>query len=155
MSRKKPKKDRPQKAKKPHQISGEIMRTPHRLLKAYLAGILFPATLLSFLVPIALYYKLPLIFFYYVPLAPIAWGLWNLLYIEFIDVCPLRHHLGLVGALLGFILCVYIVLIVGLPQYVGIEGNYAYSLFIVVPSLYYLAWRFIVHPINRRLGIHD
>lgn len=138
-----------------HHTEHRTIRTPHKFLKAYLAGLAFPATILSVLVPLGLYFDLPLRFLYYIPLAPPLWGFWNLLSIEFVDASPLRHHLGLSGAILGFLLALFAVFIAKIPQYVLGDGSPMYAPILIIPALYYLAWRFIVHSINKRLGLHD
>lgn len=129
--------------------------TPLRMFKAYLSGLWFPATIVSILIPMMLLLGMPTEVLYYFPLSPILWGLVNLFYIEFVHYEPAKHHLGLVGVVLGFILAIYNVFYLEIPIVLGILDKTMYAPLVVIPLGYYVLWRFIVHPSNVFLGLHD
>jgi len=134
---------------------GQYKKPRYKLFKAFVAGFTPPALVLSILLPIVLYFNVQVQYLYIVPLAPMVWGLWNFFYIENINWYPAKHHLGVVGAFLGFILAVFSVFIIKAPQALGFTGDYIYLSLIATPIFYYATWHATVHKLNRLFGIHD
>lgn len=138
-----------------HLLSSAGIEVSKKHLKAFLAGMFFPAVMIALLMPVGLTLNLPIYFLYFFPLSPIVWGFWNLLYTDFINYFPARHHLGLAGAILGLIFAVINVFFLGIPQSLNITGNQVYAPLFVIPLVYYIVWRIFVHPVNQALGVHD
>ena len=132
-----------------------------KYLKAFIAGMAFPATLLPF-VYWCLYTgnygairDFPLQFF---PMfLPIAWGMWNVFDVFIGDKCPVKNinlRMWTMGIILGLMVAYFGLFIVELPlKLFGMSGASAYSLLIFVPIFYGLLWRYIVKHLNALLNI--
>ena len=130
-------------------------------LKAFIAGLAFPATVLPIVYTI-LYLanhdavvSLPLQF---IPLfLPLVFGLWNMLCFMFGDRCPIKNksaHLWFTGASLGLLVALVGVFIIGLPELLfGWTGTMQYLPLIFVPIVYGLIWRYIVGYLNDLFGL--
>jgi len=77
-------------------------------------------------------------------LLPIAWGIWNVLWVR--RVAPLAPPAW--GALLGALVALGGNLLMVLR---GAWGGSLLLLFLWIPTLYALAWTFLVVPLNRAL----
>ena len=134
-----------------------------KLLKAFIAGLAFPATLLP-IVYLILYLSghsevrsQPLQF---MPLfIPIVFGLWNIIYFAIGEKCPVKNksmRLWIWGALLGLLVALIGVFIIGLPKLLfGFTGSMQYLPLIVVPIIYGLIWRYIVSVLNSLLSLEE
>jgi len=133
----------------------------HPYLRAYLAGIAVPTV---FLLVVMTAYTL-IRYVYDVPIAvekvivfpmaavPNAWGLWNVLYLAFVQ----RRHfsLGVFGGVLPLLLApggyaVTRLLNFSVPAEVFHVAPFALPIGIIV---YYLAWKYFVGFLNAELGI--
>lgn len=132
-------------------------------LKAFVAGLAFPATLLPFIYSI-LYFSghsavkdLPLQFIPH--FVPIIFGLWNIFYFTIREKCSIKNRnvrLWVWGALLGFIGALIGVFLIGLPELLfGLTGVLQYLPLIGAPIFYGLIWRYIVSSLNDLLGLED
>lgn len=133
----------------------------HPFLRAYLAGIAIPTAVL--IVVVAGYTIIRYVYDFPVPIervivfpmaaVPNAWGLWNVLYVAFLEK---RHvSLGLFGAVLPLLLApggylVTRVLNFTVPQGVFHVAPFALPIALV---LYYLLWKYSVGFLNAELGI--
>ncbi|MBI4024682.1 MAG: hypothetical protein HY360_06845 [Verrucomicrobia bacterium] len=91
--------------------------------------------------------------------APVIWGLWNVLAFKTCGCCPLRGRKSrwlAVGAALGLLLALIGVFVIRIPVILfGFSGWMEYPPLIVVPLIYAILWRYIVHPLNVVLGVED
>lgn len=121
-------------------------------LRAFLSGILFPTIVLPIALTIDATFgqrKLfDLLSYHYIPL---IWGLWNVFHFAYLK--NLNLSVTAAGAILGFILALAGVFIVGIPQIIGLTGNWIYLPIIVVPVIYAIIWQYIVEPVNHIVGI--
>jgi hypothetical protein len=146
--------------------------TPHRYLRAFLAGIFVPTLILPCLLVFFIVFRLALQAPYPIErglvfpmaLVPALWGLWNILW-EWSR--PATHlPLGIHGAILplllmpaGTLLATHLgVLKLGAASAVWFdEIHIPYSLiavcFCAALALYYLVWKYVVGYLNRMLGI--
>lgn len=132
-----------------------------KLVKTFMAGLTFPATVLPFIYT-ALYlcerssvHQAPLQF---MPLfIPIVFGVWNVICITGAKCCPCNNpsiRAFADGAILGIIVSLVGVFVLDLPALLfGWEDNLRYLPLLLVPIIYGLTWRFIVYPLNRMLGV--
>ncbi len=128
-----------------------------KYLKAFIAGIACPSTLLPFLLCLAVLADKPQVlsipFLHFIP---IIWGIWNVLYIAFAkDTFPKDEIASMLatGAILGFIVAAVGIFWVNIPAIVGIPQQYAYLPLLFGPILYSVLWLFIVRPLNNLLGL--
>lgn len=78
-------------------------------------------------------------------LLPIAWGVWNWLWVRLDPPVPAAGW----GALLGLLAAAAINLLLTVRgQWFGAVG----LLFVWIPAIYALAYAFVVEPLNRALG---
>ena len=130
-------------------------------LKAFIAGLAFPAAAVPILYSIFYFADLGEIRnipFQFFPLyLPIIFGLWNMIDHLIGKRCPIKNrnlHLWFNGILLGFILALVGVFIVHLPTLLfGLTGGWEYSPLIIIPILYGLIWRYIIKFLNDLLGV--
>lgn len=130
-----------------------------RYVKAYLAGVAFPATIMPFA-----YY---LIFSVETlapargvpfPIIPLLWGLWNVAHVALGDHWPIKDRnlrLWATGATLGFIVGLLIVYVYQLPAAFGFPGWFHYFPLIGVPLVWGFFWRYVVGPLNALVGLKD
>ena len=133
----------------------------HPLLRAYLAGIAVPTAILLVVMTgytiIRYVYNIPVpierVIVFPMAAVPNAWGLWNLLYVAFLEK---RHvSLGLFGGVLPLLLAPggYVVTrLLGftVPDVVFHVAPFALPIGLVV---YYLVWKYFVGFLNAELGI--
>jgi hypothetical protein len=133
----------------------------HPYIRAYLAGIAFPTVFLMVIlcsytfmryvvnlpVPIERLIVFPM------AVAPNAWGLWNVLYVAFLE--RRRISLGLFGAALLFFLVPGAYLVTRLLDFEipSIVLKVAPFNLIIGLIVYYLLWKHIVGFLNAELGI--
>ena len=133
----------------------------HPYLRAYLAGIAIPtAFLLALMMAYAIdryVYDIAIpierVIVFPMAVVPNAWGLWNVIYIAFLQ----KHNvsLGLFGAALPLLLVPggYLVtrlLNFTIPEFVFHAAPVALPIAFIV---YYLAWKYFVGFLNAELGI--
>jgi hypothetical protein len=133
----------------------------HPYLRAYLAGIAIPTALL--LVGVTVYTIIRYVYAIPVPIerviifpmaaVPNAWGLWNVLYVAFLEK---RHvSLGIFGGALPLLLapggfCVTRLLNFTVPDEVFHVAPFGLAIGLIV---YYLLWKYFVGFLNAELGI--
>jgi len=133
----------------------------HPLLRAYLAGIAIPTVLL--LVVMTGYTIIRYVFNVPVPIervivfpmaaVPNAWGLWNVLYVAFLEK---RHFsLGLFGGALPLLLAPGGLMVTRLLNFAVPREVFHYAPFALPVGLiaYYLAWKYFVGFLNEELEI--
>ncbi|MBI4150280.1 hypothetical protein HY488_02655 [Candidatus Woesearchaeota archaeon] len=130
-----------------------------KYLKAYLAGVAFPATLLPFVYLIvfsvdALAPARTVPF----PLIPFFWGLTNMLYFAIGKQWPIKERntrLWLTGGILGFLAGSLIVFVYKLPAQLGFPTVLYYLPLIGAPLVWGLFWRYIVKYLNDAVGLKE
>lgn len=126
---------------------------------AFAAGAALPALLLPFLLLVlgaagerALSQQ-PVFHF-----LPLIWGVWNVLYF---DVCRRflpggrTARLLVTGGILGFLVALFAIVVLRIPQTIGITGVWIYAPFVVAPVLYAVLWTWIVGWLNVKVGLKD
>lgn len=133
----------------------------HPYLRAYLAGIAVPTVVLLVFVTaytiIRYVYAVPVpierIIMFPMAAVPNAWGLWNVLYVAFVEK---RHvSLGIFGGALPLLLapggyCVTRLVNFTVPDEVLHVAPFGLAIGLIV---YYLAWKYFVGFLNTELGI--
>ena len=133
----------------------------HLYLRAYLAGIAIPTVFLLIIMTgytiIRYVYAIPVpierVIVFPMAAVPNAWGLWNVLYVAFVEK---RHiSLGLFGGVLPLLLAPggYVVtrlLSFTVPHEVFVYAPFALPIGLIV---YYLVWKYFVGFLNAELGI--
>jgi hypothetical protein len=133
----------------------------HLYLRAYLAGIAIPTVFLLIIMTgytiIRYIYAIPVpierVIVFPMAAVPNAWGLWNVLYVAFVEK---RHiSLGLFGGVLPLLLAPggYVVtrlLSFTVPHEVFVYAPFALPIGLIV---YYLVWKYFVGFLNAELGI--
>jgi len=133
----------------------------HPLLRAYLAGIAIPTVVL--LVVMTGYTIIRYVFNVPVPIervivfpmaaVPNAWGLWNVLYVAFLEK---RHFsLGLFGGVLPLLLAPGGLVVTRLLNFTVPREVFHYAPFALPIGLilYYLVWKYFVGFLNAELEI--
>ncbi len=121
-------------------------------LRAFLSGILFPTIFLPIVLTInVLFGRREIVDLLCIHYLPLIWGLWNVFYFAYLRSYNLS--ISTAGAILGFILALVGVFIIGIPQIIGLAGNWTYLPLIAVPLIYALIWRYLVEPVNHIVGI--
>ena len=121
-------------------------------LRAFLSGILFPTIFLPIVLTInVLFGRREIVDLLCIHYLPLIWGLWNVFYFAYLRSYNLS--ISAAGAILGFILALVGVFIIGIPQIIGLAGNWTYLPLIAVPLIYALIWRYLVEPVNHIVGI--
>lgn len=127
-----------------------------KYIKAFVAGIVIPATVLQIAVLLEYIFGWPPVqeslFFHQLPL---IWAIWNVAYVAyFTNVWPGNKTVSylLHGAVLGLLLLIP-AFILAIPTALGFTGNAEYFPIGFVPILYALIWAFGVRPLNRVFGI--
>lgn len=134
------------------EIGGETMK----YLKAFVAGIVIPATILQIATLIEFFIGWPPIKqSYFFHQLPIVWAVWNVVYVAYGNrIWPANKVLAylLHGAVLGVILLIP-ALFFAIPKILGFTGEAQYIPIGLVPIVYALIWAFGVRPLNRVFGI--
>ncbi|PIU88944.1 hypothetical protein COX58_02600 [archaeon CG_4_10_14_0_2_um_filter_Archaea_38_6] len=130
-----------------------------KLLRAYIAGLIFPATILS-LALIVLNFAGLLFIIGIVPVyaIPLIWGFWNVLYFAVGKKCQIKNQnkrLWATGATLGFLLALTLIFVLRIPAMIGITGYLQIIPLVTATIIYGIFWRYIVKPLNRVLGLKD
>ncbi|MFI5390560.1 MAG: hypothetical protein ACHQYQ_04290 [Bacteriovoracales bacterium] len=129
-----------------------------KIYKPLLAGMVLPSVILPFISLFVYlnrggYSKFLLI----APFIPLIWGIWNILFINFVRMSPIidrEINIWIWGALLGFILVSFLSLF-GLPKAIfNFSGFMSYGIFIFVPIAYGIAWRYFVKYFNETLDLY-
>jgi len=132
-------------------------------IKAFISGLAFPATILPIAYAILFFsgnlavIHMPLYFF---PLfLPLIFGVWNILYFAIGDRCPVKNRslrLWVTGIILGFLVALFGVFVIGLPNLLfGFTGLLQYLPLIIAPIIYGLIWRYVVGNLNELVGLVD
>lgn len=130
-----------------------------RFLKAFIAGLVFPAVLLP--IQLFLWYAYgdtvllsqPILL-----LLPIAWGLWNVLYFavfKYILPFGMNEKLIVTGFVLGLLLAIYGVFVLNLPGLVGVPSYLRFLPLILAPIIYAVIWRYVVKFLNEVVGLEN
>ena len=133
----------------------------HPYLRAYLAGIAIPTAILLVVITgytiIRYVYNIPIpierVIVFPMAAVPNTWGLWNVLYVAFLEK---RHvSLGLFGGVLPLLLAPggYVVtrlLNFTVPPEVFHVAPFALPIGLII---YYLVWKYFVGFLNAELGI--
>jgi len=130
-----------------------------KYLKAFIAGLAFPATIfpiiyfiISSVEGLAVLRTLPIYF------VPLAWGVWNVIYFAVGKKCPIvKQNLRLYahGAILGFIAALLVVFAFKIPLLLGATGSFIYAPLVVAPAIYSILWRYFVKYLNSLIGLED
>ena len=127
-----------------------------KYLKAFIAGIVIPATILQIAVLLEYIIRWPPVqkslFFHQLPL---IWAVWNVAYAAyFVKILPGNKTVSylLHGAILGLLLLIP-AFILAIPKALGFTGSAEYFPIGLVPIVYALIWAYGVRPLNRVFGI--
>ena len=128
-----------------------------KIFKPLLAGIALPAVMLPFICLLFYIAKNEYsVFFLIAPIIPLIWGIWNILFVNFENISPIidrEINIWLWGSLLGLIL-VSLMTLFGLPKELfNIDGFMKYGIFIIVPTVYGIVWRYVVKYFNEALDL--
>jgi|GEM_PF-1947138 len=128
-------------------------------VKAFIAGIVVPTIILPIVLLLALYLdKTQILDTPFLHFVPVMWGLWNIFYFAVLKkVLPDNQNtrLWITGAILGFLVAVYGIFWLDLPQLLGLTGIARYLPLIVTPLFYGVLWRFLVKDLNHILYLKD
>jgi hypothetical protein len=133
----------------------------HPYLRAYLAGIAIPTAVLLVIMTgytiIRYVYNVPIpierVIVFPMAAVPNTWGLWNVLYVAFLE--KRRVSLGLFGGVLPLLLApsgyaVTRLLNFTVPDEVLHLAPFALAIGVII---YYLVWKYLVGFLNAELGI--
>jgi len=131
-----------------------------KYLKAFIAGLAFPAALLPVpLFVLSLSGKINILEIMPIYLVPWVWGIWNVLYFVVGEKCPVKKpnlRLWITGFTLGFLLALLVVFVFRLPPLVfGVKGCWQYFPLIVIPLVYSVLWRYVVKYLNGLVGLKE
>lgn len=129
------------------------------LFRAFIAGLVIPSIILPIALCVAYSYgntqllEVPIVHW-----IPVIWGVWNALYFAICkDFLPggltIRHFLA--GGSLGLLLAFYAVFWLHLPSLIGLPEAYTYWPLLIAPIVYALVWAYLVHPLNKLLGLRE
>ena len=141
---------------------------PHPYLRAYMAGIAVPTLFLLAIMLVdayqRLYFEVPNQFVLGLPAYPLerallfpmaivpnAWGAWNMLYLALRS--RVRLPLGVHGSLLVLILIPGGVALARVLDTFSIQMQFAVPMIPIGMGVYYLAWKYLVGPLNHEMGI--
>ncbi len=124
-----------------------------KYLKAFIAGLIFPAALLPVVIfVISLSGKMDILEIAPIYMTPWIWGIWNVLYFSIGERCPIKKpnlRLWTTGASLGFLLALFVVFVFKVPALLlGLKGCWQYFPLIVMPLVYSILWRYVVKHLN-------
>lgn len=127
-----------------------------KYIKAFIAGIVIPATILQLAVLLEWIIGWPPIqkslFFHQLPL---IWAVWNVVYVAYLkNVWPGNSAVSYLihGAVLGLLLLIP-AFILAIPKALGFTGNEEFYPIGFVPIVYALIWAFLLRPLNKLFGI--
>lgn len=132
-----------------------------KLVKAFIAGMAFPA----FVLPIAytiLYFNLHTTItrhaLQFAPMfLPLVWGLANALFIKVQEEGSSKKANGgliITGACLGFLVAVFGIFVAHIPTEIfGSPSNMQYAPLVIVPIIYAIIFRYIVKWLNKLVGV--
>lgn len=141
----------------------------HPYLRAYMAGIVVPTLfLLVVMLPVYVYFRFylevssqfviglpgrPLERAIVFPMAvvPNVWGAWNMLHMA--TRSRTRLSLGLHGAILPLLLMPAGIALAGALDVFSIQWQFALPMAPIGMAIYYLAWKYLVGPLNAEVGI--
>lgn len=122
-----------------------------KYLKAFVAGIVIPATILQIASLIEFFIGWPPITkSYFFHQLPIVWAVWNVLYVAYlVKIWPSNKTVSYLihGAVLGILLLIPAFLL-AIPKALGFSGDTHYLPVVLVPVIYALIWAFGVKPLN-------
>ncbi len=141
---------------------------PHPYLRAYMAGIVVPTLFLIVIMLVdayqRFYFEVPNQFVLGMPAHPLerailfpmaivpnAWGVWNMLNLAVRS--RVRLPLGVHGSLLVLILIPGGVALARALDTFSIQLQFAVPMIPIGMGVYYLAWKYLVEPLNREMGI--
>lgn len=141
---------------------------PHPYLRAYMAGIVVPTLFLLVIMLVnayqRFYFEVPNQFVLGLPAYPLerallfpmaivpnAWGAWNMLYLALRS--RVRLPLGVHGSLLVLILIPGGVALARVLDTFSIQMQFAVPMIPIGMGVYYLAWKYLVGPLNHEMGI--
>ena len=134
-----------------------------KYLRAFIAGLAFPATLLPIVYAVLYSFdigpvrSLPMQF---MPiLFPLMFGLWNVLCFSMFRPILGKHkslRLWISGIVLGLILAAIGIFRLDLPGLLFNQvGNIKYAYLVVIPLVYGLIWRYIIGYLNKLLRVES
>jgi hypothetical protein len=141
---------------------------PHPYLRAYMAGIVVPTLFLLVIMLVdayqRFYFEVPNQFVLGLPAHPLerallfpmaivpnAWGVWNMLNLALRS--RVRLPLGVHGSLLVLILIPGGVALARALDTFSIQLRFAVPMIPIGMGVYYLAWKYLVEPLNHEMGI--
>lgn len=135
--------------------------TAKKIVKAFLAGMGFPAVFLPIAYTLMYVFKgnaLHAIPFQFIPMyVPILFGLTNILYLNMRDgasVQSANSSLWITGACLGFIVALIGVFAIHIPTLIfGLHQSLEYLPLILLPIIYGAIFRYIIKWLNKTLAI--
>jgi hypothetical protein len=130
-----------------------------KYLKAFIAGLAFPAIILPFVLLILnLVGKLDILGALPVYLLPLIWGVWNVFYFKIEKRCPIKCEncrLFASGACLGLLVAFLAVFVFKAPTLLGFTGAAVYAPLVIIPAVYAILWRYIVKYFNFLIGLKE
>lgn len=135
--------------------------TLERLIKAFLAGLAFPAVFLPFAFTLIYFSNNAILSETHFPLAvlyiPLLFGMANIIYQYTDSFCPLKGtkwRLWTNGAILGIIVASLGVFVWHVPEIVfGLDNDFKYFPFILLPIVYGIIFRYVVGYLNELFEI--
>ena len=126
-------------------------------LKAFVSGIVIPATVLQIAVTVEFFLGWPPIKeSTFIHQLPIIWAIWNIAYVAYFSkVWPGTETISylLHGAVLGLIISIPAVFFLAIPESLGFKADYQYLPLGLVTFLYAIIWAFGVRPLNHAFNI--
>ena len=136
--------------------------TAKKFLKAFLAGMAFPAVFMpiayTFLYMFGPYGILRSHSLQFIPMfVPIVWGIANVVYIQLSEGLTgqkLNTALWITGVILGFLVAVLGVFVLQIPALVlGLSHGYEYIPLVLLPFIYGVVFRYIVKWVNKTIAV--
>lgn len=135
--------------------------TSKKFVKAFLAGVGFPAVFLPLAYTMLFFMEYPSMKIHslqFVPMyIPIVFGLANMLFVRLSDGTPAKNldaGLWTTGACLGFIVAVIGVFVLHVPTMIfGDMHGFQYLPLIALPIIYGVIFRYVVKWLNKAVGI--
>ncbi len=129
-----------------------------KIFKPLLAGMVLPSVMLPFMCLFFFLTKKEFsIFFIIAPFIPLIWGFWNIIFLNFVRISPIidrEINIWIWGAFLGLIL-VIVMSLLGLPKEIfKLEGFMTYAIFLIVPTIYGIVWRYFIKYFNESLDLY-
>ncbi len=132
-------------------------------IKAFIAGILFPAMLFPFVRYFMHVQKLigpeARSLQWFIIFMTLAWGFWNVIFFALEENCPMRGKAirpWFFGIMLGLITSAIGVFVIDMPEKVfGLTGALQYIPLLIVPVVYGVIWKYLIHFINVLVGVRQ